>query len=115
MLLARDRQGYANISRLFTLSNAAGRREPRLDPTHLPEHAGGVTLLTGGRDGPLSRLLTEGRRKDAGRLLHAYREWLGHDAVYVELQQNFLEGDTARNRELTATGPERGCPYGGHQ
>ena len=41
VLLARDRQGYANISRLFTLANAAGRREPRLDPTHLPEHAGG--------------------------------------------------------------------------
>ena len=109
MLLARDRQGYANISRLFTLANAADRREPRLDPTHLPEHAGGVTLLTGGRDGPLSRLLTEGRRKDAGRLLHDYREWLGHDAVYVELQQNFLEGDTARNRELAGLARQRGC------
>ena len=110
VLLARDRQGYANISRLFTLANAADRREPRLDPTHLPEHAGGVTLLTGGRDGPLSRLLTEGRREDAGRLLHAYREWLGHDAVYVELQQNFLEGDTARNRELTGLARSAGAP-----
>ena len=87
VLLARTRQGYANISRLFTLSNAADRREPRLDPAYLPEHAGGVTLLTGGRDGPLSRLLTEGRREDAGRLLHAYREWYGPDGVYVELQQ----------------------------
>ena len=115
MLLARDRQGYANISRLFTLANAAGRREPRLDPTHLPEHSSGVILLTGGRDGPLSRLLTEGRRKDAGRLLHDYREWLDHDAVYVELQQNFLEGDTARNRELAALAHSAGAPYGGHQ
>ena len=110
VLLARDRQGYANISRLFTLANAAGRREPRLDPTHLPEHSSGVILLTGGRDGPLSRLLTEGRRKDAGRLLHDYREWLGHDAVYVELQQNFLEGDTARNRELAALAHSAGVP-----
>ena len=59
VLLARTREGYANISRLFTLANAADRREPRLDPRHLPEHAGGVTLLTGGRGGPLDRLLLE--------------------------------------------------------
>ena len=47
VLLARTREGYANLSRLFTLANTADRREPRLDPKHLPEHAGGVTLLTG--------------------------------------------------------------------
>ena len=28
VLLARTREGYANISRLFTLANAADRREP---------------------------------------------------------------------------------------
>ena len=60
VLLARTRGGYANISRLFTLANAADRREPRLDPAHLTEHAGGVVLLTGGRDGPLSKLLSGG-------------------------------------------------------
>ena len=52
VLLARTREGYANISRLFTLANAADRREPRLDPARLAEHSGGVVLLTGGRDGP---------------------------------------------------------------
>ena len=77
VLLARTRGGYANISRLFTLANAADRREPRLDPAHLAEHAGGVVLLTGGRDGPLSKLLSEGRREDARQLLRAYREWYG--------------------------------------
>ena len=35
VLLARTREGYANISRLFTLVNAADRREPRLDPARL--------------------------------------------------------------------------------
>ena len=48
VLLARSRQGYANISRLFTLANAVDRREPRLDPARLCEHADGVVLLTGG-------------------------------------------------------------------
>ena len=41
VLLAQTRQGYANIARLFTLANAADRREPRLDPAYLPEHAEG--------------------------------------------------------------------------
>ena len=31
-LLAETRAGYSNISRLFTIANAADRREPRLDP-----------------------------------------------------------------------------------
>ena len=65
-LLARTRQGYAHISRLLTLANAADRREPRLDPAHLPAHADGVVLLTGGRGGPLSRLARDGRRGRGG-------------------------------------------------
>ena len=90
VLLARTREGYANISRLFTLANAHDRREPGLDPAYLAEHAGGVILLTGGCGGPLSRLQAEGRRKDAGRLLNEYHSWYGPDGVYVELQQNFI-------------------------
>ena len=66
VLLARTREGYGNISRLFTLANTADRRKPRLDPRHLPQHTAGVTLLTGGRDGPLSRLMLEGRTPKHG-------------------------------------------------
>ncbi len=83
VLLAKTREGYANISRLFTLANAVDRRAPRLDPAHLPDHAGGVVLLTGGRDGPLAKLALEGRHTDARDLLGSYRSWCGPDAVYV--------------------------------
>ena len=110
VLLAKTREGYANLSRLFTLANAADRREPRLDPAHLPGHAGGVLLLTGGRDGRLARLLGEGRQREAWELLRRYREWYGPDSVYVELQQNFLQGDTPRNRELGELARETGVP-----
>ena len=110
VLLAKTRQGYTNISRLFTLANAHDRREPRLAPSRLAEHAGGVILLTGGRDGPLSRLLAEGCRKDARRLLNDYLEWFGPERMYVELQQNLLRGDTQRNRELAALARETGAP-----
>ncbi len=110
VLLARDREGYANISRLFTLAAITDRQEPRLDPGHLAEHAGGTLLLTGGRDGPLSRLTAEGRTAEAKILMHEYAEWFGRDHVYVELQQNFLRGDTARNRELERLARSTGVP-----
>ncbi len=109
-LLAKTREGYANLSQLFTLANAVDRREPRLDPARLPDHAGGLLLLTGGRDGRLARLALEGRRREAGELLERYREWYGPDSVYVELQQNLLQGDTVRNRELAELAREAGAP-----
>ena len=109
-LLARTRQGYANLSRLFTLAGAVDRRQPRLDPAHLPEHAEGLVLLCGGRGGRLSYLLQEGRRQEAERLLRNYLSWYGSGSVYVALQQNFLNGDTARNRELSRLAREQKVP-----
>ena len=107
-LLAKDKQGYANISRLFTLANSVDRREPRLDPIHLPDHAEGVVLIAGGRDGQLSRLAANGRHDDAQRLLREYMDWFGREAVFVAVQQNFIRGDTARNRELARLATDAG-------
>ena len=109
-LLAQTRAGYSNVSRLFTLANAADRRNPRLDPTYLPHHSEGVVLLTGGRDGPLARLAMESRIGEACGLLKQYLDWFGPDSVYVELQQNLLQGDTDRNRRLAGIARDTGVP-----
>jgi len=109
-LLVKSREGYANLSRLFTLANTVDRREPRLDPAHLSEHAEGLVLLAGGRHGALSRLTLAGERAEARELLGRCRDWYGADSVYVELQQNFLRGDTERNRELVGLAREVGAP-----
>ena len=110
VLLARTRRGYGNLSRLFTLANAVDRREPRLDTEHLPHHAEGLILLTGGRDGPVSKLLLEGRRRDAGSLLKDYMEWFGPDSVYVELQRNYLQGDAELTRASVRLALNLGVP-----
>ena len=110
VLLARTREGYGNLSRLFTLANGVDRREPRLDPEHLLHHSEGLVLLTGGRDGPVSKLLKEGRRGQAGILLKDYMEWFGSGLVYVELQRNFLEGDADLVRDSVSLAREIGVP-----
>ena len=107
--LAKTRQGYANISRLFTLANSTDRRAPRLDPVHMPDHTEGVTLIAGGRDGHLSRLALSGRHEEAVNLLTSYMDWYGSDSVFVELQQNFVKGDTKRNRELARIAADAGA------
>ena len=109
-LLAMTRAGYSNISRLFTIANAADRREPRLDPSYLHHHSEGVMLLTGGRDGPLSRSVTDGRVGEASTLLERYLDWYGPGSVYVELNQNLLQGDTDRNRRLARIAGEADVP-----
>ena len=109
-LLARTRAGYSNISRLFTIANAADRRDPKLDPAHLPHHSEGVVLLTGGRDGQLSRLALDGRIGETHEFLIRYLDWYGPGSVYVELQQNLLHGDTDRNRKLARLAGETGVP-----
>ena len=109
-LLAMTRRGYGNLSRLFTLANSVDRREPRLDPKHLPHHAEGLILLSGGRDGPVSKLLLEGRRRDAGSLLKDYMEWFGPDSVYVEVQRNYLQGDAELTRASVRLALNLGVP-----
>ncbi len=109
-LLAETRQGYANLCRLssiaFGLSETAdkGKQERRLDPCvavgALREHAAGVILLTGCRQGRLAQLVTAGRLVEAEAALRRYIEWFGRDNVFVELQDNLVYGDRPRNVAL---------------
>ena len=110
VLLAKTRRGYGNLSRLFTLANGVDRRDPRLDPEHLAHHAQGLVLLTGGRDGPLSKLLLESRRREAGSLLKDCMEWFGLDSVYMEVQRNFLQGDAELTRASVGLARDMGVP-----
>ena len=96
VLLARNREGYANLCRLLTLANHRDRRKPNLDTGQLQLHAEGLALLTGGRNGPLSK-----DPENAPTLLRNFMDWFGAEHVHVELNRNFLQDDLARNRALT--------------
>jgi DNA polymerase-3 subunit alpha len=111
VVLATDAQGLDNLQRLssqsFLGSDPSGRPCVGLDT--LREHAAGLFLLTGGTLGPVSRLLAEGRRDAAARLLGALREAFP-DRVAVELHRHGLDVERAIEPALLAIADELALP-----
>jgi error-prone DNA polymerase len=83
-------------------------RLPRLAPDLLAGHTDGLILLTGCRQGRISRLVDEDRFGEAAALLRTWRDWFGPDNVFVELQHNLVHGDTQRIRKLVALAEQTG-------
>ena len=100
-LLAETQRGYANISRLISYAHLSSPRdEPALDPEALRDCAEGVIALSGCRDGEISRLIEAGDF-DAARIVAArYADIFGARSFFIELQNNLVRGDRARNRGL---------------
>ncbi len=109
--LAETQEGYSQLSNLISYSYVAGeRKNPALDLKYLPDRVDGLILLTGCRSGRLPRLMTEGRFAEAETQLRQYLDWFGTDNVFVELQQNLVQGDTGRNRRLIDLAGRLGVP-----
>jgi DNA polymerase-3 subunit alpha len=106
-----DAQGLDNLQRLssqsFLGSDPSGRPCVRLDT--LRELSAGLFLLTGGTLGPVSRLLAEGRRDAAARLLAALREAFP-DRLAVELHRHGLDIERAIEPVLLGMADELGLP-----
>jgi error-prone DNA polymerase len=108
-LLARDRQGYRNLSRLITAAHNSGERDkPELPPGLLQEHAAGLIVLSGCSRGELAQLVDEQRFSGARDLIRQYLDWFGCENYYLELQQNLVKGDTERNKRLLGLARETG-------
>ena len=109
--LAETGEGYSQLSNLISYSYVAGeRKNPALDLKYLPDRVHGLILLTGCRTGRIPSLLTEGRFAEAEAQLRQYLDWFGTDNVFVELQQNLVQGDTNRNRRLIDLAQRLGVP-----
>jgi error-prone DNA polymerase len=121
-LLAENRTGYGNLCRLLTDAKHgrlpapvtlgdAPQEADLLVTSHLATYAEGLILLTGCREGQLSTAVAEGRLADAEHILHSYVSWFGADNVIVELQQNYVFGDTHRVAGLVTLADRFGLRY----
>jgi len=115
VLLVQSQQGYRNLLSLVSRSylDSAAEDSAQIAIDDLAAHSNGLIALSGGIDGPVGRLLREGRRDDAdamtdrlaamfeGRL---YIELMRHGlAAEDALEAAFIELAYAKNLPLVAT------------
>ncbi len=111
VVLARDPEGYARLSRAIAEGQLAGREKG--NPTFSLEalfgaHGGHWLVLTGCRKGTVPSALTEGGPAAAGRALDRLVEGFGRDNVAVELFDHDQPLDSARNDALARLAVARG-------
>ena len=89
VLLAQSRPGYENLLKLTSdaFLDSASEDGPCARLESLTDQNAGLICLTGGFDGPIDRLLRDGRQKDARSALEALSA-LFPDRLYVELQRH---------------------------
>jgi DNA polymerase III subunit alpha len=111
VLLAQDATGLGNLQRLSSagfLATDPGLK-PQLSLDAIVEHAAGLILLTGGATGPFARLLGEGQKPEAERLLARLVEAFP-DRVAMELHRHGLASERALEPGLIALADAAGIP-----
>ncbi|WP_421308651.1 DNA polymerase III subunit alpha [Aeromonas veronii] len=85
-LLAMDNDGYQNITLLISRGYLRGHVQgrPVIDKSWLAEHAKGVIVLSGGREGDVGKFLLKGNRQMTEQCVAFYQTHFP-DAYYLEL------------------------------
>ncbi len=110
-LLARDREGYANICRLAT---AAHHDRPKgtaeLDLETLARHTRGLVGLSGCRQGAIPAAALAGDSRQATDLAGTYAEMFEDGCFFLELQEHRLETEHLANAGLLEVARHTGLP-----
>lgn len=84
-LLCKDGHGYSSLCRLLTEANLSNRdRNPEVTREMLQKFCTGLIALSGCGKGEIPQLISQGRVKEAERVLNYYRNVYGND-FFVEL------------------------------
>jgi len=101
LLLAKDEEGYKNLMRLSTLGHTEGYYyKPRIDKELLAEYRGGLIALSGCLASEIPSLIMADQLDHARATVDWFKQTLGPDNFYLELQNHAIPEQTKVNREL---------------
>ena len=111
VLLAQSEAGYQNLIKLASAAHLQTEpgELPHVEWQQLEDHAGDLICLTGGAEGPVGRLLRDGKDEPAGEVLDRLNAAFP-GRLYVELQRHDLESEEACEEGLIQLAYDRDVP-----
>jgi len=101
ILLCKDMNGYKNLSRLISKAYLEGfYYKPRIDKDILSQYSGGLIGLSSCLKGEIPRHLAAGQIDKAREAALEYRQILGSENFYLEIQSNELQEQEEVNKLL---------------
>ncbi len=86
VIIASNNTGYKNLTELISKAYLRGsvQYKPVIDKQWLVEHASGLILLSGAREGDIGKALIKGNQELAQQMLSFYQTYFAHH-FYIEL------------------------------
>ena len=111
VLLAADRAGYHNLIKLVSAGYTEGfYSKPRIDKDLLSQHAAGLIGLSSCLKGEVATNLCRDRADRARESAASFRDILGAESFYLEMQDHGIDDQHVVNRGLPPIATDLGLP-----
>jgi len=109
VLLAQDQEGYKNLTKLVTSAHLDGYYyKPRIDKELLTQHSGGLIALSGCLASEIPDAIIKDDLAKARASIDWFKQTLGADNFYLELQNHGIAEQAKVNRHLIPWAKEFG-------
>ena len=100
ILLAKNMQGYRNLSKLVSIGFIEGYYyKPRIDYEVLEKYSEGLICLSACLAGAVNQALLNGREEEAEEIANWHKKVFGED-YYIEIQNNGIQEQVLANQKL---------------
>jgi DNA polymerase-3 subunit alpha len=111
ILLAKDLEGYKNLSRLTSKAFTEGfYYKPRIDKELLAKHSKGLIALSSCMSGVPSALLAQDRFEDAATQALEFQDIMGKGNYFLEIQEHGLDAQARIRKPLVELSKKTGIP-----
>ena len=101
ILLAENDEGYHNLVKIVSVANTDGfYYKPRIDHELLAAHSKGIIASSACLGGEIPSLILKGDIEGAERTAQIYRDILGKDNFFLEIQHNSIPEQAIVNKAI---------------